>query len=57
VKERRDRWHADLADVPVERFVFVDEAGSTTAMQRIRGRSPKGQRCVVPGPQRGIGRR
>jgi len=51
VKEKRDRWHADLADVPVDRLVFIDESGSTTAMQRIRGRSLKGERCVVPGPQ------
>jgi transposase len=36
--------------VPVEKLVFIDESGSTTAMQRLRGRSPRGERCVASGP-------
>ena len=27
------------------RLVFIDEAGSTVAMTRLRGRCPRGQRC------------
>jgi transposase len=51
VKARRDRWHADLADVSADRLVFIDESGATTDLQRRRGRSPRGQRCVAAGPQ------
>jgi transposase len=50
VKERRDRWHDDLADIPVANLVFIDESAATTDMQRRRGRSPRGQRCVASGP-------
>lgn len=30
--------------------MFIDESGATTAMQRLRGRSPRGERCRVSGP-------
>jgi transposase len=39
-----------LADVPADKLVFIDESGATTAMQRLRGRSPRGQRCRASGP-------
>jgi transposase len=39
-----------LANVPVQKLVFIDESGATTAMQRLRGRSPRGQRCRFAGP-------
>ena len=50
MKERRDRWLADLAGVPVADLVFLDEFGATTHMTRTRGRGPRGQRvvCKVP---------
>jgi len=50
VKARRAVWHDDLADVPVGKLVFVDESSATTDMQRRRGRSPRGERCVAAGP-------
>jgi transposase len=36
--------------VPVDKLVFLDESGASTAMQRLRGRSPRGQRCVAGSP-------
>jgi transposase len=36
--------------VPVEKLVFVDESGVSTSMQRLRGRSPKGERCRATEP-------
>jgi transposase len=36
--------------VAVEKLVFIDESGATTAMQRLRGRSPRGERCRASGP-------
>lgn len=50
MKQRREVWHADLADVPAEKLVFVDESGATTDLQRRRGRSPRGERCMASGP-------
>jgi hypothetical protein len=34
-----------------ERFVFIDETGATTAMTRLSGWGPKGQRLVDAAPQ------
>lgn len=50
MKARRERWHDELADVPVDGRVFVDESAAATDMQRLRGRSPRGERCVASGP-------
>ena len=50
VKARRAAWRQDLADVPAEKLVFIDESGASTSLQRLRGRSPRGQRCVASGP-------
>jgi transposase len=36
--------------VPVDKLVFIDESGASTDLQRLRGRSPRGQRCVASGP-------
>jgi transposase len=36
--------------VPADKLVFIDESGATTAMQRLCGRSPRGERCVASGP-------
>jgi hypothetical protein len=30
--------------------VFIDETGATTKMARLRGRAPKGQRCIAAIP-------
>lgn len=50
MKERREHWHGELADVPIDQLVFIDESAATTSMQRLRGRSPRGERCVASGP-------
>ena len=34
----------------MSKLVFVDESGASTSMQRTRGRSPRGERCVASGP-------
>ena len=36
--------------MPVDKLVFIDESGASTDLQRLRGRSPRGQRCVASGP-------
>lgn len=48
--EARARWHDDLNDVPVDKLVFIDESGASTSLQRLRGRAPRGERCVAGGP-------
>jgi transposase len=50
VKQRREAWHGDLADVPTSQLIFIDESGASTSMQRTRGRAPRGERCVASGP-------
>ena len=32
-------------DLDPQRLVFLDETGATTKMARLRGRSPRGERC------------
>jgi len=34
----------------VDKLVFIDESGASTDLQRLRGRSPPGKRCVAAGP-------
>lgn len=36
--------------MPVDKLVFIDESGASTDLQRLRGRSPRGRRCVASGP-------
>lgn len=50
MKERRDRWFADLAGVRVGDLVFLDEFGATTHMTRTHARGPRGQRVVAKVP-------
>jgi transposase len=50
VKAARDAWFAAFGDVPVNRLVFLDEFGATTAMQRTHGRAAPGQRVVTKVP-------
>src|SRR5262249_33039344 len=51
VQQKRQAFCAELADVDPEKLVFVDEMGATTAMARIYGRAPRGERVYgsVPG--------
>jgi transposase len=50
VRRRREAWFEGQPDLDPERLVFIDETGATTKMARLRGRSPKGQRCRAPVP-------
>ena len=51
MKLAREGWFANpLLEVTLDRFVFVDEFGATTQMQRTHGRAPRGQRVVAKVP-------
>ena len=45
VLRRREAWFEGQPDLDPERLVFVDETGLSTKMARLRGRSPRGERC------------
>jgi transposase len=44
VQAQRQQFQQDIAEVPVDRRVYVDETGATTNMQRRYGRSKRGTR-------------
>lgn len=46
MKKKRDNWHDELKDVPLEKLVFLDETAARTSMTRMYGRAPRGQRVV-----------
>lgn len=48
--QRRQAWFDAQPDLNPERLVFIDETGASTKMTRLRGRTPRGQRCRVPVP-------
>lgn len=50
MKARRAAWFELQPDLDPERLVFIDETGTSTKMVRLRGRSPKGERCRAPIP-------
>jgi transposase len=52
VQERRQEFCEELAGVDPRRLVFVDECGANTAMTRIYGRAPAGQRVYTDAPGR-----
>jgi transposase len=56
VQDRRQAFEQLLSEVAVDRLVFVDETGATTAMTRTYGRAPAGERVVgvVPGQWRSV---
>ena len=51
VQKKRRQFQQELATLDAERLLFVDESGATTAMARIYGRAPQGERVYgsVPG--------
>lgn len=51
VQRKRQEFRQELAALAPERLVFVDEVGATTAMARVYGRAPAGERVRggVPG--------
>lgn len=50
MKAERAEWKAVQPDLDATQLVFLDETGASTKMARIRGRSPKGARCVASVP-------
>ena len=46
----REDWFEGQLDLDPQTLVFVDETAATTKMARLRGRAPKGERCVAAVP-------
>ena len=46
MKRARAGWFEQFLGLMLDQFVFVDEFGATTQMQRTHGRAPRGQRVV-----------
>src|SRR5262245_52238263 len=51
VRRKRRQFHQEVAALDAKRLVFVDALGATTAMARLYGWAPQGQRVCgsVPG--------
>tara|TARA_S200002703_G_C3733840_1_gene225576 strand:+ start:244 stop:810 length:567 start_codon:yes stop_codon:yes gene_type:complete len=50
VRQHREAWFDLQPDLDPERLVFIDETGASTKMARLRGWSPRGERCRSPIP-------
>jgi transposase len=50
VARHRRRWRVWQRYMDADRFVFVDETSATTAMARLSGWGPKGERLVEKAP-------
>lgn len=50
MRTRRATWFELQPDLDPARLVFLDETGATTKMARLRGRSPRGERCRAAVP-------
>jgi transposase len=50
VASARQVWRAAQPDLDSARLVFIDETGASTKMTRLRGRSPRGTRCIASVP-------
>jgi transposase len=50
VARARRTWRAAQPDLDPARLVFIDETGASTKMARLRGRSPRGARCLASVP-------
>lgn len=50
MRGRREAWFDLQPDLDPERLVFIDETGASTKMARLRGWSPRGERCRSPIP-------
>lgn len=53
---RRKAFLAEVATIPAERLVFVDESGVVRGMRTVCGYAPRGERCVETSPFRPGGR-
>ena len=49
-EEAREAWFEGQLDLDPDRLVFIDETAATTKMARLRGRAPRGERCVAAVP-------
>lgn len=47
----RDEYQVEVKPIAVERYKFIDEAGSNIAMTRLYGRAAPGERVVEAIPQ------
>jgi transposase len=52
VVARRQAFAAEVARIPAERLVFIDESGVVQGMRSAYGFAPRGQRCVESVPFR-----
>ena len=50
VAAKREAWFALQPELDPSKLVFLDETGATTKMTRLRGRSPRGERCRASVP-------
>lgn len=50
VKAARRAWFDGQLDLDPEKLIFIDETGTSTKMARLRGRAPRGERCVAAVP-------
>lgn len=50
VQLARRKWRRTQPTLDPSHLVFLDETGATTSMARIRGRSPRGTRCLAAVP-------
>jgi transposase len=52
VQQKRRQFQQELAGLDPQRLVFVDEMGATTALGRVYGRAPRGERVYGSAPGR-----
>jgi transposase len=50
VQAARAEWKANQPALDATKLVFLDETGASTQMTRMRGRAPKGARCIASVP-------
>jgi len=50
VLAKRQEWFDSQLDLDPDKLIFIDETGANTKMGRLRGWSPKGQRCRAAVP-------
>jgi transposase len=49
--KKRDEYQTEITEIAIEKFKFLDEAGSNLAMTRFFGRAKPGERVVDTIPQ------
>jgi len=50
VRKARVKWRKDQPKLDVTKLVFVDETWASTNMTPLRGRAPRGERCIGSAP-------